>query len=154
MHFSQGITASIPWKGLFNPAMTGAFSCYWNYMRHPKISKTSKFQGKSIYWDLLKLWKRSRLAGAEPPPSCCLVAGCTELCPSYLSTRGAACCSGNTGWWQRKIWFLLCQMPGSDKPGKILSIHLLVRIWGTWRHHAWTMKKVLFSPQRFQYSSM
>lgn len=95
IYFSRRITASIPWKGLCNPAMTGAFSCCWNYVRHPKISKTSKFQGKSSLLGFIAAMKEEGAGWSWNLSRSCLVGGCPELCPSHTSTRGAASCSGN-----------------------------------------------------------
>lgn len=107
------------------PAMTGAFSCWWNYVRHLKISKTTKFQGESSFlgstaamkeeggWLELKLPQSLKLF-----PFPCMHKGGWLL-------RWKHC--GWAGIFQRKIWFLPCQMPGFDKPGNILLVCLPLR---------------------------
>lgn len=156
LYFSRRITASIPWKGLCNPAVTGAFSCCWNYIRHPKISKTSKLQSKSSLLGFIKATKEEQADWSWAPPwfpSC----GRVHWALPFPQEHKGSCllqwepCGS---WFQRKIWFLLCQMHGYDKPGNVLSIFLLVRVWGVWRGHVWTMETFLFSCQRFQCTSM
>lgn len=116
------------------PAMTGAFSCCWNYVRHLKISKTTKFQGESSFLGSAGATKEERAGWSwilhthPPPPDPCLGAGCAELCPfprTYKRSqllRWKRC--GWAGVFQRKVWFLPCPMSGFDKPGNVLLVCL------------------------------
>lgn len=85
--------------------MTGAISCCRSYVRQLKISKTAKFWGESSFLLSTMATKEDGSGGA----------GGRAL---PLDIHGLGWC------FPRQLCFLLCQMPGFDKPGNILSVCL------------------------------